>query len=87
VGIQSIDVQGATNSARPWVELGVRVVKRLPMLTVTLVNDYLEGRLAELNQHHLSDPPWLLVQPSSSLWWDQCSPQATAPVGLVLLIA
>ena len=37
----------------------------LPNLTVTLVNDYLEGRLAELNQQHLSDgAPWVLVQPS-----------------------
>src|SRR6202035_5166758 len=31
----------------------------------TLVNDYLERRLAELNRQHLSDrTPWLLVQPS-----------------------
>ena len=46
-------------------ELGVHVVKRSPDLTVTLVNDYLEERLAELNRKHLSDrTPWLLVQPS-----------------------
>src|SRR5262249_21329464 len=45
--------------------LGVRVVKRRPDLTVTLVNDYLETRLDELNQRHLSDgTPWVLVQPS-----------------------
>ena len=45
--------------------LGVRVVKRSADLTVTLVNDYLEARLAELNRQHLSDrTPWLLVQPS-----------------------
>src|SRR6202043_2487876 len=45
--------------------LGVRVVKGVAELTVTLVNDYLEGRLAELNRQHLSDrTPWLLVQPS-----------------------
>src|SRR4029077_2446336 len=36
-----------------------------PDLTVTLVNDYLERRLAELNQQHVADgTPWLLVQPS-----------------------
>jgi len=45
--------------------LGVRVVKRSPTLTVTLVNDYLEERLAELNrQHLLNRTPWLLAQPS-----------------------
>src|SRR5215472_13905742 len=39
--------------------------ERSPDLTVTLVSDYLEGRLAELNQQHLSNQtPWLLVQPS-----------------------
>ena len=39
--------------------------KRSADLTVTLVNDYLEARLAELNRQHLSDDtPWLLVQPS-----------------------
>ncbi len=46
-------------------KLGVRVVKGSADLTVTLVNDYLEARLAELNRKHLSDhTPWLLVQPS-----------------------
>ena len=65
VRIQSIDVQGATELGAALSELGVRVVKRSPDLTVTLVNDYLEGRLAELNRQHLSDrTPWLLVQPS-----------------------
>ncbi len=45
--------------------LGVRVVKRSPDLTVTLVSDYLEGRLHELNRQHLSDRTrWILVQPS-----------------------
>src|SRR5262249_10303003 len=44
--------------------LGVRVEKRSADLTVTLVSDYLEGRLAELNRQHLSDrTPWVLVQP------------------------
>ena len=64
VRIQSIDVQGATELDVALRELGVRVVKRSPDLTVTLVSDYLEGRLAELNQQHLLDhSPWLLVQP------------------------
>ena len=65
VRIQSIDVQGATELGAALTGLGVRVVKRSPDLTVTLVSDYLEGRLAELNRQHLSDrTPWLLVQPS-----------------------
>ena len=65
VRIQSIDVQGATELDVALSGLGVRVVKRSPDLTVTLVSDYLEGRLAELNRQHLSDrTPWLLVQPS-----------------------
>ncbi|MFL6970794.1 MAG: TOMM precursor leader peptide-binding protein [Xanthobacteraceae bacterium] len=65
VRIQSIDVEGATELGIALSGLGVRVVKRSPDLTVTLVSDYLEGRLGELNREHLSDQsPWLLVQPS-----------------------
>ena len=65
VRIQSIDVQGATELGAALSGLGVRVVKRSPDLTVTLVSDYLEERLAELNRQHLSDQTrWLLVQPS-----------------------
>ena len=65
VRIQSIDVQGETELGAALSGLGVRVVKRSPDLTVTLVNDYLEARLAELNRQHLSDgAPWALVQPS-----------------------
>jgi oxazoline/thiazoline synthase len=65
VRIQSIDVQGAKELTAALGALGVRVVKGAAELTVTLVNDYLEARLAELNRKHLSDgTPWLLVQPS-----------------------
>ena len=65
VRIQSIDVQGATELGAALRGLGVRVVKRSAELTVTLVNDYLEERLDELNRQHLSDQTrWLLVQPS-----------------------
>ena len=63
--IQSVDVQGATELDVALRGLGVRVVKRSADLTVTLVSDYLEGRLDELNRQHLSDhTPWILVQPS-----------------------
>ncbi len=65
VRIQSIEVQGAMKLGAALRGLGVRVLKRSADLTVTLVSDYLEGRLAELNRQHLSDrTPWLLVQPS-----------------------
>ena len=65
VRIQSIDVQGAKELAAALSRLGVRVVQRSPDLTVALVSDYLDARLAELNRQHLSDrTPWLLVQPS-----------------------
>jgi oxazoline/thiazoline synthase len=65
VRIQAIDVQGSTELDTALRGLGVRVVKGSADLTVTLVNDYLEARLVELNRQHLSEQtPWLLVQPS-----------------------
>jgi ribosomal protein S12 methylthiotransferase accessory factor len=65
VRIQSLDVHGAEELGSALSGLGVRIVKRSPDLTVTLVNDYLEARLAELNRQHLSDrTSWVLVQPS-----------------------
>jgi oxazoline/thiazoline synthase len=65
VRIQSIDVDGATELEAALKELGVRVVKRTPDMTITLVNDYLEAELAEVNRQHLAEgTPWLLVQPS-----------------------
>ncbi len=65
VRIQSIDVAGAAELGDALKGLGVRVVKSSADLTVTLVNDYLERRLAELNRQHVSDKTdWLLVQPS-----------------------
>jgi bacteriocin biosynthesis cyclodehydratase domain-containing protein len=65
VAIQAIDVAGARELGAALKGLGVRVVKRAPDLAVTLVNDYLDARLAPLNARHLKDrTPWLLVQPS-----------------------
>src|SRR5262249_20447086 len=65
VNVHSIDVEGAKELRTALAALGVRVVARAPDLTVTLVGDYLEKRLDELNQRHLSDrTSWLLVQPS-----------------------
>jgi bacteriocin biosynthesis cyclodehydratase domain-containing protein len=65
VRVESIDVAGAKELTTALGELGVSVVQRSQDLTITLVNDYLERRLAELNQQRVSDQtPWLLVQPS-----------------------
>src|SRR5439155_6352541 len=65
VRIEAIDVQGVTQLGAALRRLGVTIVKPSPDLTVTLVNDYFEGRLAALNRQHVSDrTPWLLVQPS-----------------------
>jgi ribosomal protein S12 methylthiotransferase accessory factor len=65
VRIRSIGVLGATELDVALRAMGVRIVKRSPDLTVTLVSDYLDERLDELNRQHLSDHmPWILVQPS-----------------------
>jgi oxazoline/thiazoline synthase len=67
VRVEAIDVQGAAEFSAALGKLGVRIVKRSPDLTVTLVNDYLERTLAELNRQRVSDKtPWLLVQPSGA---------------------
>jgi bacteriocin biosynthesis cyclodehydratase domain-containing protein len=65
VRIEAIDVDGAKELGTALRGLGVRLAQRGADLTVTLVNDYLDARLAELNRRHLADrTPWLLVQPS-----------------------
>ncbi len=65
VRIQSIDVQGATELGAALSGLGVRVVKRSPDLTVTLVNDYLESTIGRIEPAAFIGPtPWVLVQPS-----------------------
>lgn len=65
VRVLAHDVEGAAELEAALENLGVRIVKRSPDLTVTLVNDYLEPRLADLNEQHLSEgSDWLLVQPS-----------------------
>jgi len=65
VRIEAIDVDGARELTAALRERGVNVVNGAADLTVTLVNDYLERRLAELNKERLAgQTPWLLVQPS-----------------------
>ena len=65
VRVESIDVAGAKELTTALGELGVQIVQRSADLTITLVNDYLERQLAELNQQRVSNKmAWLLVQPS-----------------------
>jgi oxazoline/thiazoline synthase len=65
VRVEAIDVKGAAELTAALGKLGVRVVTRSPDLTITLVNDYLEQQLAELNRDRVAaKTPWLLVQPS-----------------------
>src|SRR3977135_2054680 len=65
VRVEAIDVKGAIELGAALSKLGVRVVKSSPDLAITLVNDYLERQLAELNHKRVADKtPWLLVQPS-----------------------
>lgn len=81
VKIEAIDVNGAAELSSALGKLGVRVVNRSPDLTITLVNDYLERQLAELNRDRVAaKTPWLLVQPSgvSPLVGPLLSPGQTA---------
>src|SRR5215469_8872851 len=65
VRIQALDVKGATQLGAALRAMGVHLAKRSAELTVTLVSDYLDARLAELNRQHVSQrTPWLLAQPS-----------------------
>jgi len=65
VRIEAIDVDGAAELGDALTALGARIAKRSPGLTVTLVGDYLDQRLAELNRRHLSErTSWALTQPS-----------------------
>src|SRR5258708_1893806 len=68
VRVEAVDVQGAKEFTKALGELGVRIVTgRAADLTITLTNDYLERRLAELNKQRVSDGTlWLLVQPSGA---------------------
>ena len=64
VQIESLGGAGTQELQTALGKLGVRVVDRDAKLTVVLVNDYLEGRLAEFNRDRLSrqDKTWLPVQ-------------------------
>jgi len=65
VQIQSIEAAGETELAAALRELGVRVVDRPADLSVVLVGDYLDGKLAAFNNERVAQKQdWLLVQAS-----------------------
>jgi oxazoline/thiazoline synthase len=65
IRIRSLDVDGVKELEAALRGLGARIVKGAADLTVMLVNDYLDSRLAAFNRQQLADKaPWLLVQPS-----------------------
>ncbi len=65
IRVQAIGVAGEAELSAALSELGAHIVKRSPNLTVTLVSDYLEEPLADLNRRHLADgTPWIVAQPS-----------------------
>ena len=65
VQIESMGAAGAEELDAALRKFGVRVVDHPGNLTVVLVDDYLDGRLAEVNLQALTQrQDWLLVQPS-----------------------
>jgi ribosomal protein S12 methylthiotransferase accessory factor len=80
VCIQSIDVKGAKELSAALKALGVRIVKGPADLTVTLVSDYLEPQLAELNPAAFVGSLTLAARPALGHffpWWGRCSARAT----------
>jgi len=55
VRIEAIEVDGARELTAALRDLGATIVTRSPDLTITLANDYLERRLAELNKERVSE--------------------------------
>lgn len=65
VGIESLGVAGKEQLADALAGFGVRVVDGMGDLTVALVGDYLDERLAQFNQIRLQEKAvWLPVQPT-----------------------
>ena len=65
VRIEPFAAAGASELAAALREFGVRVADQSPGLTVVLVDDYLDGRLADFNRERLAQKQdWLLVQPT-----------------------
>jgi oxazoline/thiazoline synthase len=68
VRIESMGAAGQKELDAALRKFGVRVVDGSADLTVVLVDDYLDGRLAEFNRQRLTQrQQWLLVQPTGVL--------------------
>src|SRR6185312_6279684 len=85
VRVEAIDVKGAKELAAALSKLGVQIAKRSPKLTITLVNDYLDRRLAEMNRNAWPTrrPGCWCSRPACFRWWGPCSNRARAPAGTV----
>ena len=65
VQIESMGAAGAKELDTALRKFGVRVVDHSGNLTIVLVDDYLDGQLAEVNRQRLTQKQdWLLVQPT-----------------------
>jgi oxazoline/thiazoline synthase len=65
VQIESMGAVGRNELESALRQFGVRLVDHAADLTVVLVDDYLDGQLAEFNRQRLAQrQDWLLVQPS-----------------------
>ena len=89
VQVESIDVKGAKQLTAALSKLGVQIAKRAPKFTITLTNDYLDRRLAELNQERVAGKtPWFWYShPARFRWSGPCSNRARAPAGPACSIA
>jgi ribosomal protein S12 methylthiotransferase accessory factor len=86
VQVESIDVKGAKELTAALGKLGVQIAKRSPKLTITLVNDYLDGRLAR-NAWPARRPGCWYSRPARFRWSGPCSNRARAPAGPACSIA
>jgi ribosomal protein S12 methylthiotransferase accessory factor len=65
VRIDTMAAAGAGELSATLREFGVRVVDQSADLTIALVDDYLDGQLAEFNRQRLAQKQkWLLMQPA-----------------------
>jgi oxazoline/thiazoline synthase len=65
VTVKSLGATGAAEVTRALRGFGVRVVEKQADLTVALVHDYLDGRLADFNRAQLEKKAeWVLAQPA-----------------------
>jgi ribosomal protein S12 methylthiotransferase accessory factor len=65
VAVTSLDAAGAAELTQALQDFGVRVVEQQADFTIALVEDYLDGRLADFNRAQLEKKAeWVLAQPA-----------------------